>query len=293
MKRQHEAPNSINLNPEAQQSEVDYDGFMARMQALFAKNETVMNRIDQLIQQGPDARAELDTITDDLAFDLLSDNKEFNDNIKRIHSHRLASNEKKRLVARQKEIFKQTKDLVIETAGVPTEVMESDIEQARRRVFEAVGNSTDDLESDDVLTKLGILTHDDNGAEVFTYPYGIMPESTNERWEVYLGSVREHLKLSRDVRAGTRDRTELEEADNTRRLAHNRVARDVHTILGLEELSDAEWGFEKTRSLLAKMRDHRFPTVETAEKERTSDSVKVALGAVRALTMRLSDLHRD
>lgn len=236
-------------------------------------------------------------LLDDIAYVALQQCDEFRTNVESLRSGRLSANQDRTVRERQQVIFSDYKKMIIEEAGLPTEASLSELERAKEHVVEIVnefahrpGKKT----PNDILHHLGILVNDENKREIFVYPEDLFPESVNHKWDVYIESVLSHLRAQRDLSHGTGSQQELASADRTRRYAHNAISKDVDEILGFNELPDSQWNIEKTRDLLAKMRDSRFPTVETAEAAMTAAAIAGGLGlhVASVLGTRLSDLHR-
>lgn len=270
---------------------------MARFKELFAENRTALDELLEL-SRDPNRTEELSALIDDLTYDALMNDDEFTTNVRKLRKHQLTSLQEEVIRSRQRELFDMQKASLISEAGLNTEDLLSSIEKSKLDIKKIVTDSIDEHQehsADKILQVLGILEIGDDGKERFEYPRELFPKITNDKWDTYLETVREHLKIGRGVRLGTISKAELGDADKVRRAAHNSVSRDVHAILGLEELSEEEWPLEKTRNLLAKMRDRRFPTVETTEKFRTGKAIiEGAIGAhaVRALMTPLSDLYK-
>ena len=285
-------------SPENTSKEDDFVSHVAEspfMQALLKmkeKNETVSDRLHELYTRGEEKKDEYDTFVDDIVFEMLASNQEFMDNANAI---RTASPEKQiEIKKRQNELFNLYRSELISYAGLPEEAGLNALGQARAKVAEKVRKLLEDgAKQDEILNALDIITVDEDGKEHFHYPQGLFPATTDKKWETYLDSVRNHIRVSRAVTAGTLDQKEGEYADEMRRFAHNAVAQEVDTILGLSELPESKWKFADTRELLAKMRDRRFPTVETSEKGRTTREILEGLDVIKALHTRIADLHKD
>ncbi|MDB5170090.1 MAG: hypothetical protein JWN82_486 [Candidatus Saccharibacteria bacterium] len=283
----------IPFHPEADDS---IEAMVQRVQELYGIERTALDELRDLA--GNPAESErFDVFLDDLTYGALAENEEFNDNRMRMATGKLPQDKQLELRNKQRELFSRYRQGIIEEAGLPTETALTDAEKSKKKIQTILSEVADQHEATQpvkALEALGIITHDKDGKEIFTYPTGLFPSSTDNKWDVYLASVREHLGVKRDVAHGIVDRTKLGEADTMRRMAHNAVARDVDDILGLDKLNNSKWNFEKTRNLLAKMRDSRFPTVETAEKFVTEDAVLegvIGLHALKTLHTKLSDMH--
>lgn len=292
--------NTDNPQPAFHESDDSPEAFIERMRALYGVEETSFDELQKLAKDEPGSER-FEVFLDDLTYEALAGNEEFNVNRQQMQSGRLSSDEQIVVRDKQRDLFTRYRQAIIQEAGLPTEAAMTELERSKKKVKDAIDSALDEGENSDpvhVLETLGIISHDEDGKEIFTYPTELFPKSTNNKWDTYLESVRNHLRIERAVHNGTTDKAELGDADTTRRMAHNAVSRDVHEILGLDKLGNSKWDFERTRNLLAKMRDTRFPTVETAEKAVTAEAVLVGLAGVRALEVlhrvrnsRLSDMH--
>jgi hypothetical protein len=236
---------------------------------------------------------ELETHIDDIVYEVLMTDEEFVTNIsilKEGHQTSFGQKNEEEIRTRQNEIFNEYKKAIVSIANLPDAVGEDELKVAKERVLNIINDTVEYHNEENVLKELGILKVDKDGKEIFTYPEKLFPGETNKKWEVYLASVREHLRKERGVIAGTLPKEELENSDMMRRLAHNSVTNDVNAILGFDKLPDSEWSYEKTRNLVAKMRDERYPTVETAEKARTTQEVLRAANALGVLSTKIATM---
>lgn len=271
-----------------------------RIRMLYGIEKTSFDDLIELSKTEPGSER-FEVFLDDLTYEALSENKEFKDNGKAMTSGKLSADQQLELRDKQRALFNSYRQAIIQEAGLPTEAALTEVEKSKQKVQAIVARALDSGETPgatQVLEALGVISHDEDSNDIFTYPKDLFPKSTDNKWETYLETVRNHLRIERAVRHELVDKAELGDADTTRRMAHNAVTRDVHEILGLDELADEKWDFEKTRNLLAKMREARFPTVETAEKSVTEEAVLVGVAGRRALevlhrtrTVRLSDMH--
>ncbi len=146
----------------------------------------------------------------------------------------------------------------------------------------------------DILKVLGMITENEIGEEIFVYPEGLFSKNTDAKWATYIETVRTWVRIKNAVNAGITASAELGEIDKIRSVAHTAVSRDVNEALGLGNIPDSRWDFNKTRNLLAKMRDARFPTKETGEKSVTEQAViEGVMGqhAIKALRTRTTNIR--
>lgn len=254
---------------------------------------TVFDTIKHLSTSG--SADELNAYIEEVAFEGVTSDEEFSSNINVLKSARERGDTKaeESIRDRQNEILNTYKQAVMSLSGLEDGAGRDELALARDKTGAIIAEHLESGESqDELLQKLGILEVNEQGKEIFMYPEELFPEKTNEKWAVYLQKVKDHLKAERGAMSGTMSSHELGDADKIRRLAHNAVTRDVHTILGFDKLPESEWDFAKTRNLLAKMRDHKFPTVDTAEKERTTTEVMRAARILGVLGTRISEIER-
>lgn len=264
---------------------------LALYERVYGKNKSV---VDELIRLSgiPDEKEHFETLLEDVAFEALKEHEEFTHNAMKMRSGGLSKEQQLTVRDRQRELLSLCKVSILSEAGIDTDAAKTDFDLAKahvKEIVDSITSSSEGFEAVDILSEMGIIAKDENGEDIFQYPPSLFPQSTDKKWGTYLESVRAHLRTERAVHAGTLGKEALGEADRLRRYAHNAVSRDVHEILGFS------WDFEDTRNLVAKMRDSRFPTVETGEAFRTGKAVaEGALGvaALNVMLTNLADLHK-
>lgn len=278
-----------------QHTDDDSQEFIARMRQLYSGQEVAVDRLRELYE-GDDSQA-FQEFLDDITYAALEENTEFLENARKARSTH-STEEQQSIRSQQRKIFDEAKQFVLMEAGLPTEASLDEIDTTRKKIAEILRaklDLTSEHEINDVLTALGIVTTDEEGNERFTYPNDLFPDSVNKKWEAYNQSVLEYFRIERAVEAGTRGREDLQVIDGSRRIAHNAVAHGVDEILGLSELPEAVWDFEKSRKLITKMRDMKYPTVETAERASTNNAVGaglMGLHSLRALNIKVANLKK-
>ena len=273
------------------------EAFAERIRQLYGIEKTSLDELVELATTEPHGER-FEVFLDDLTYEALTANPDFEANKAAMTSGKLTVQEQVEIRDRQRGLFSQYREAIVQEAGLPTEAGVTEAEKSKQRIeaiLEQALETYDPNKPADVLEALGIITHDKDGNEIFTYPTGLFPSSTDNKWLTYIENVKNHLRVDRAVRHGTLDKSEVKDADSVRVMAHNAITRDIHDLLGLYKLPDSKWDFEKTRRLVAKMRDSRFPTVQTGEKLITSESViegVIGTHALKALRIRLSDMHK-
>ncbi len=246
---------------------------------------TVTDELRKIYETG-DFEA-LDDRIDELVELALEKDEEFTSNAKfkanALRTNMLFPQDDLAISLRQKEIRDEYKRTVVSLAGLPEATGLSELEQSKLRVKEIIGETVESGDADEVLKALGILSIDEDGKEVYSYPKGLFPSETDKKWELYLDRVRQHLQIVKDVKNLKADPAEIGNAEVLRRSAHNSVTADVHEILGFDKLSVKNWSFVRTRGFLAKIRDERYPTASTAEKQRTTTEVLRAANVLEIL----------
>lgn len=228
---------------------------------------------------------EFDDQLSEIVFESFADDRLFMGNIRRIHDKSTPKQEQESIREAQRRAFEGRKKAILQEIGIEAVDDESQFEQKREAIqkkFQELQISGNESE-DDILRILGVIDTNENGQESFTYPKDLFPDSTNEKWDAYLGSVKAHIQKSREYGNGMLAAEDVELADRTRRVAHNAVSRDVDKLFGLDLLPESSWSFEKTRRLVMKMRERRFPTINTAEEHVTTRAVASGLAAAAAL----------
>lgn len=178
---------------------------------------------------------------------------------------------------RQLALYDQAKAIILETAGISEDASKSDLDRAREAITVRLQSAYErDGDHYDPLATLKILQEDEDGQEVFTYPNGLFPKETDDRWSAYIDAVKRHVQVSNKLANGLAAQGDVVQADYERRMAHNALARDLQHMLG--KPGD---DFEEYRKLAAKMREQRFPSVETSEKSRTN--LMIGTSAIEAM----------
>lgn len=232
-------------------------------------------------------------LLDSAAYDFIFENPQFKDehqaNLSVIRSRIAAGSDRKQAAERNRDLFNRVKQIIIDHAGVEGFVID-EIEHARAQIEKIIAeDKKQNGDTSNALTALGILTKDSEGNEVFTYPRRLFPDSTQDKWHTYLSAVKSHIAASDNLKIGG-SQSAVVSTDHSRRIAHDSVSRDIQRLLGFEDTED---GFAEARSLAAKMRENRFPTIETAEKNRIENRVQVGLGKVAAFLRDHSDQLYD
>jgi len=253
--------------------------FLERMRDRFA---TVGSELqDAYKQSGGEGMRDM---VDDLVYDIAFEDPRYAANARKLQDRRTKPEEAERISQEQQDLLGKIRRIVILESGLPTEELHDDIEQAQHAIALRLseGEKIDLTDSDAILRKLGILREDEKGGATFTYPEGLFPNSVNEKMDYYLLSVEGHVAAADAVRDGDGSRLDLESADKARRYAHNRIAEDLHEILGFNKLEEG-WTFEKTRKLVAKMRESKFIDRPTGESQLTAAALGRGLTALGVL----------
>lgn len=275
------------------ESSIDQPVSLIERLKAFAESRGLNTTLDELKKLHESGNTEdFDQGVEDVAFELLENDPEFIDNIEQLKKIRLRGDleAETKIRSRQKSLLDEAKVNILNEAGLSGYETSSEFNTAKTNIAERIKTFLENGGSqEDILKELGIIKLDANDKERFEYPQGLFPEQTDTKWGVYLQKVAEHIRSSRSAESGVGSRHESEQADHIRRLAHNAVTRDVHELLGFDALEEGSWDFQQTRRLLAKMRDHQFPTIETGEKFRTTDQIMKAAAALGMLARKNSE----
>lgn len=215
-----------------------------------------------------------DGTLDEIAFDLIFENENLKNDFeanRAVIRGNGDQDKKKRAAEDNRTLYARAKELVLQRAGIDNVIVD-EIEHAKIQISEIISKDRQENgDQSDALIALGILSKDEDGNDRFAYPRKLMPDSTNKKWHKYVVSVKEHIAAAdRHDSKGT-----IVDLDRTRRYAHNGVARDIQSLLGFPDDDD---GFEEARKLVAKMRENRFPTIETGERSRVESKVQKGIG---------------
>lgn len=264
------------------------EAVMERMLKLYGTSN-----LDKLVSLSRDEARHDDyqELLDELAFTVLESNEEFVANGRAMRSGKLSAASQLEIKERNLALLHMAREAVVLEAGLSTEDSLTDTELAKERVHDIIERQLEsggDTGADGLLHALGILQETSDGKERFVYPKGLFPKSTDAKWSAYIQSVKDHLAAVKalEEKDPTASQEIVKAADTTRTFAHDKVSRDIDEILGFNTIPDAKWDFKKTRNLLAKMRDSRFPNQNTAEKLLTENAVvEGTMGAAAVKTL--------
>ncbi|MEO5499637.1 MAG: hypothetical protein ABIR46_04000 [Candidatus Saccharimonadales bacterium] len=251
------------------------EAVMERMMRLYGRSN-----LDDLVALSRDEEKHeaYQELLNELAYEVLATNEEFVANGLAMRSGQSSPEKQKDIKERNLELLHIAREAIVQEAGLSTEESLTDTEAAKKRVFEIIEHQLDvegDTGPDGLLHALGILLETPEGKDRFIYPKGLFPKSTDAKWSTYIQSVQEHLAAveALENKEPNASQAIVKAADTTRTYAHNKVSRDVDEILGFNTLPDTKWDFVKTRELIAKMRDTKFPNQQTGEKFLTENAV--------------------
>ena len=219
----------------------------------------------------------------------MEDNEEYRD---LLHQRKLNRNAP--IGPRVRELEAMYKDFIYSINDLPNETRYKQIETARINIKNMLSESfhgpVDDPEK--AIEALGIKQKDSKGHVSYHFPEELVPESVNEKWEVYLAAACANIIAEENLKSsGNTD--EVDATDSARVYAHNAVTDDMHAILNLEGIKG--WDRARTRQLLATIRDHTFTTFgsERASSQETQLANKLLskygdrqLAIVKALSSR-------
>lgn len=229
-----------------------------------------------------DPAEDFSLLLDDVVTDFLHANSpEYAENIRIVHSNILAPEVRYAASTRQNILFGITKRAILQSAGISLERGISEDERYRDNIRQQLAVAQErDGNNFNPLRELGMLIQDQNGQDYFRFPRDTMPKGTVSKWQTYIDAVRAHVDAENKARDGRGGPAALHEADIHRKIAHDSLTRD---LMGLLEVSD----FDEMRKTVAKMRDSRFPNVDTDEAARLNRKIADGIGGAAAIRGRL------
>lgn len=225
---------------------------------------------------------ELDMLLDDIAVGILkSHSPQFEENLKAVRDRRASESDRAAARDRQTSLILRTREAVLLEAGINPELSVSEDERERQavrnRLYGARERDGDDFNP---LREIGMIQTDSEGNDRFRFPKEVMPKITVGKWNTYVDAVKAHLKSENAVKSGRVDRSELVQADQHRKIAHDSITRDLMNLLGVTD-------FEEMRRTVAKMRDGNFPSIPTGEEERVNRQLQEGVRMFDALRSHL------
>ncbi len=251
--------NTESLSQEPAAVPVDFEGLATR---LLARDTSNRGSLLSAFREGP---SEFEDTLDDLAFVAAMLLPEYADGAARLKGGHLKESEAEELAAHQRELFSEIRHALILESGVPVAETLSDIDKARLAVVERLKALKSGSTENDYLRALGVLKENSKHGTTFIYPEDLFPESMNEKWHIYIGTVSGHLDAELKLRNREIDQADFENADRVRQLAHDSIAGDIHKALGFSLIEGSDWTYQDTRRLVAKMRDRKFVGQDTSE----------------------------
>ncbi len=253
---------------------------------------TLKERINMALSDVNNGIAQLDSLeaVQETAFgimDGLPDSQEISAALQQARKDRNSKKEKE-LVQAQKGIYSNVVEELALIAGIETD--EGRVERENTEYRTKLGELFDDSSlvndsSDELLTKMGMLEQDPKtGGLRFTFPEKVFPPHVQDKWDHYTDIVARHVSaiLERSQGgAGSKDPIFITQLDVIRTHAHNNLSMAIKNFLMLDG-----WDLEKCRNLVIKMRDKKFPTIETAEKHVTARSVRLLLFELKGIVDR-------
>ncbi len=249
-------------------------------------NETNGSKLYDLFEKEGDSK-QFEELLDDIVYEIAFSDPTYVQNANKLKDGRVKGAEADEMAKRQREMVEIIRKIVIAESGLPTKELQTAIEQGQEAVQERLqGVDLSNVSTNEILRKLGILEEDENGDVTFNYPVDLFPEEITKKWNVYIDAVKKHIDVGLKVERGALPREDLEVADSSRRLAHNRISEDLHKILGFDKLPKESWDLESTRRLVAKMRDKKFVGEETKESVITSQALALGMSVLAKLSAR-------
>lgn len=186
------------------------------------------------------------------------------------------------LVAQQLMIYTDISGELSLISGIETDqsrVMREDQEYRRKIANKFQNVDIAEIDSGEILTRLGMLQPNENNELVFTFPRETFPPHICEKWDHYIDIVARHVAsegLREEGQDNVRDITVM---NSYRTQAHNNLSQSIKDFLGM-----GSWDLEKCRRLVIKMRDAKMPNIETAERETTANEIARLISLMRDIT---------
>lgn len=252
MKKDASSPHENHISTDESEITADQRAFLERMYSMYSATATTGEKLrDTYSREGAQS---LDQAVEDLAYELMADNEEYKELL-----HQRELNRNAPIGPRVRELEAMYKDFIYSINDLPNETRYKQIEAARNNVkhilAESIEEPIDDPEK--AIEVLGIKRKDSDGHISYHFPVELVPESVNEKWEVYLAAACANIIAEDNLRSsGNTD--EIDATDSARVYAHNAVTDDIHAILNLDGIKG--WDRARTRQLLATIRDNTFAT---------------------------------
>lgn len=303
-------PNSHESNPiTTAQVPDEFKGLISTLRESYNNSHNTMHELYELYLSGDPEK--LTERLENIAYAVLESCPIFvenRDKLKNPKAHKIDDDEARKISAQQRIYVSDTIELIALEAGIPLETVQDDITRSRENVKQILESAIEEgkiTEPEDALRVLGIIVTDKDDNDVFVWPDDLFPESVNKLWYYYLELVVEHTEEDELLKRGSGNKMVVKDLDYSRRSAHTRAAKAVASILEIDTTKQG-WSLEETRNLLAKMRDHKFPNVDTSESKRTAEEIldghslalgnptqdrKLAIATMRELARRPTDTN--
>lgn len=233
--------------------------------------------------------AEFDEMLDDVVFEWIS--KHRSEELAQILKGVRSQNEDvaKRAKIEREELFNEVKNRLLSELNVSEEDILSPLDKKRNEITELLesGEKANPGKFNPLMA-LGLLSIDQDGNKIFRYKRGLFADSTDQKWDDYCSAVVGHEMAADELMTGggPDGQAAVIEKDRMRRAKHNAVAKEVEYIFG------GRLSFDDARSLIAKMREQRYPN--TGEEHRTNRGLAQevrTLDAIRAHILEQSGMH--
>jgi|GEM_PF-5465200 len=239
----------------------------------------------------------LNETIDELIDELVAEDPEWIENIRKLKELQSLRNKnesaEQAIVARQKELCSMYRVIIVNEAGLPDETRFTEIEQARNAVAKILQEQPKPItDTSAALIVLGIVERHGDQKD-FRFPSELMPASVQEKWETYLATVCNHRRLV-EHNTTPEENYRINQADITRKYAHDSVTADVNAILDFAKI-DPNWTFKDMRLLLGDIGNFIFKDAnayQSPEAQRLLDRHTSSIHASTILSDRYSNHSR-
>jgi len=251
-------PESNNL--EFNNREIPQEEILAFGQRLYDRFEKTMSTRDRLSALFQIDREGFEEEIEDEVEDYLNEDTEFQEIFSEFLKERKHGGGDS-FVPELKSRREKARGFIMASLNLPTSDQEElkSIDESKQNVnllLEDIPKTPENISA--ALETLGckIPREDEPGKYTYSYPYELLPSKVNKKWEDYLDSVTHHIETFDKINANDEfTREAYVNADRLRRIAHDSVTHEVHSILQLNRFG---WSEKETRNLLAHMRDDQL-----------------------------------
>ncbi len=235
-----------------------------------AAREDLDLSISSLHELSPEEQAD---VIDDIAYNVYQSTQSgvFTKSALNLAREKGDSSSAEKIVKQRRDAISRISRQVAFMSGIELEDPEAQKTEYQAKLADRVGGlEMESLSEEEIMHELGFLTVDETtGEERFSFPEDVFPPYIIEKWNRYTSSVESHLRAYDKIDKGlSNDPEEVAQWDQTRRIMHNGVAKDIQEFLQLNN-----WDQKKAREFVTKMLEKRIPNRDTRESQLTTDAI--------------------